>query len=302
MKKRRIQKSLALLIIVVFLFLSSIPNGCSDIFSVQKNIGEKASARQQIKENTTDMMIEIPTDDAKISLSDPNTHYGYLPDMAVRNRFGFLVDNGEFNSLVRFHINSIAQSSVYVTDATLHLYYSDFDGIIPAGRYLNLHKITSEWNEDDVTWTTRPSYSNQITDTAQVPNIPGEWMTWDVTNDVKDFVYTQEANYGWQVMDEEYWGTFLIPETVFYSKEYGDFTPYLTINTLRLEPTFLVGTISNLDTEYNFLTFNASNMYWVRLFPFDVSPYYSDEPVIISNQYLGIVTDNVICGLFQAYV
>ena len=54
-------------------------------------------------------------------------------------------------------------------------------------------------------------------------------MTWDVTNDIQSFVKGQYSNYGWKVLDENYWGMYNIPIMYFYSKEASQYNPYLKI-------------------------------------------------------------------------
>jgi len=54
-------------------------------------------------------------------------------------------------------------------------------------------------------------------------------MKWDVTNDVQKFIASTLTNHGWKITDDTYWGGANIPQTYFYSKENGDFLPYLEI-------------------------------------------------------------------------
>lgn len=56
------------------------------------------------------------------------------------------------------------------------------------------------------------------------------WIEWDVTDDVQNFIDGNMDNYGWQMIDEQYWGGFDIPFAYCRSKEYGSSTPYLEIN------------------------------------------------------------------------
>lgn len=53
-------------------------------------------------------------------------------------------------------------------------------------------------------------------------------MEWNVTKDVQMFL-NGEANYGWKITDENYWGNVNIPITYFKSKESGDHIPFLEI-------------------------------------------------------------------------
>ena len=110
------------------------------------------------------------------------------------------------------------------------MYYYQYIHNDPSGRTLTLYRVASDWNEGTVTWNTRPTYASEVTSSAIVPSYPGVWMEWDVTNDVQDIFNGQETNYGWQIMDEMYWGAEdAIPATSFHPKEYGINTSYLEI-------------------------------------------------------------------------
>jgi PKD repeat protein len=61
-------------------------------------------------------------------------------------------------------------------------------------------------------------------------------MSWDVTDSVQDMVSGVYTNYGWQIMDETYWGQADIPGTQLSSKEYGAYTPYLEIQYTVNDP------------------------------------------------------------------
>ena len=110
-----------------------------------------------------------------------------------------------------------------------YLYYYTWGDNNPAGRELTCHRITGDWDEDTVTYDTRPTHDAAVTDVSIVPGTTGVWMTWDVTSDVQPFVDGQETNYGWIIMDEVPWGQGGIPYAAFHTKENGDFIPYLCI-------------------------------------------------------------------------
>lgn len=172
--------------------------------------------------------ILYPTHDAFISMQDPNSNYGSGSALSVRNRYGGGgTDYWERNTLVKFDLSSIPHGST-ITSATLHLYYYHCIFSNCNGRNLNCRRITSSWDEDTVTWNTRPGSAPGVTDQATVPST-FDWMDWDVTSDVQAIVDGEEDNEGWQIMDEVTWGASSIPDERFRSKEYGDYLPYLEI-------------------------------------------------------------------------
>ena len=98
------------------------------------------------------------------------------------------------------------------------------------GQELKQMVVTEDWDEDTVTWNTQPDYASEPTSVSLVPSGPTVWMEWDVTSDVQAFLDDPVvSNYGWEIRDDEYWGTYNIPRTYFRSKEFGAFTPYLTV-------------------------------------------------------------------------
>lgn len=173
---------------------------------------------------TADELIFYPTDDTFVDEWAPNNVWGASSGLRVRN-----TGNGpwECDSLVKFDITSIPPGTP-IPSATLHLYYFAWQDSNPAGRPLRCRRVTRDWEEETVTWNTRPGWSSVITDAVPVPGSYG-WMEWDVTEDVQAFVNGDEVDFGWVIRDETYWGGSGIPFMRFYSKEYGEFTPYLEV-------------------------------------------------------------------------
>jgi len=167
-----------------------------------------------------------PTDDAYISMPIPNTNTGDLIYLSIRNRYGSTPNWGA-EVLIRFDISSIPSGS-NIDSAYLYLYYFAWADRNPVGRELTCYRITSNWDENTVTWNTRPGISAGATSTEIVPS-SFRGLEWDVTYDVQNFVDENMDNYGWQIIDEEYWGGYDIPLTYCHSKEYGSLIPYLEI-------------------------------------------------------------------------
>jgi len=91
-----------------------------------------------------------------------------------------------------------------------------------------LYRITSDWNEKQVSWNSRPSYTSNTTAIATVPITANTWMEWNVTSDVRDFVQGSQINYGWVIIDIDEGS---LP--YFNSKEAGNDIPYLDIQIIR---------------------------------------------------------------------
>ncbi len=225
------RKGLVVAVIVLFV-------GTSVTSSISGNI-EKLSDRSEVKGKNTqleysNLFIGIfnSTDDAWILKSNPDGNTGDYDFISVRNAYGAGgVDIFQNDGLVKFNISSLP-SGVEIISATLNLYYYDWWDTNPAGRDLNLYRVTSDWDEDNVTWNTQPSNASEPTSYATVPDTIGVWMEWNVTDDVQAFVNGTTTNYGWKITDEEYWGAGNVPSTHLRTKEYGDYIPCLEIKSV----------------------------------------------------------------------
>ena len=173
---------------------------------------------------TADELTFYATDDTFIDEWAPNEVRGDWDYMYVRN-----TGNGpwEHDTLVRFDISSIPPGTE-IPSATLNLYYFRWDDNYPGGRPLRCRRVTSDWDEETVTWNTRPGWSSIITDEVPVPPAYG-WMSWNVTDDVQAFVDGTEEDFGWVIRDETYWPGGNIPWIKFRTKEYGEVIPYLEV-------------------------------------------------------------------------
>ncbi|GEM_PF-2642261 len=173
------------------------------------------------------------TDDAFISNLNSSNNYGELQYLCVRNKYG---PNGynrqELDALVGFDLSSLPNAAI-IDSAQLNLYYYNWQGSNPVGRYLSAYRIEEEWDESSVTFNNQPNTSSEYPTVSPVNSEYG-WMTWDVTRDIQEFVNGTIALYGWKIMDEEYWGQEDAPLSMFYSKEHGDLIPHLEV-TYHLE-------------------------------------------------------------------
>jgi len=173
------------------------------------------------------VIIFHPTDDTYVMQDYPTSIRGHLDNIYIQNHYGAGgSSNWGCDMLIKFDLSSISPGTL-INSATLKIYYYKWTFNSPAGNDLTLHRVTSDWDEVTACWNNRPSYTPEVTSSAIVPGSPGFWMEWDVTSDVQDFIDGQEINYGFQIIDDEYWGATNIPVSHFRSKEYGSLIPYL---------------------------------------------------------------------------
>lgn len=173
-------------------------------------------------------LVFYPTADNSIHQHSPDNNYGTSGSLLVSNRYGYTSDY-EADALLKFDL-SLIPSGTTISSASLKLYYYRYDDTNPVGRAISCYKITTDWDEYSSTWHNRPSHTSAVTSYATLPSHTGCWITWDVTSDVQDFVNGTKTNYGWWIMDENYWGTYNIPQQYYKSRESGvSFKPYLEV-------------------------------------------------------------------------
>jgi hypothetical protein len=158
-----------------------------------------------------------PTDDTYIANYDPSEINGDLDYLATRNRFGAGSDIWECDILIKFDLSSIPPSTP-ILSASLNLYYYDWGDSNPAGRPLTAYRITSDWDEMTVNYNTRPSKSTNVSASKNIPGSVGVGMNWDLTQDVQQYIDNPGVNFGWEIMDETYWGWYDAPAAYFKPK------------------------------------------------------------------------------------
>ncbi len=166
------------------------------------------------------------TDDTWIAMDIPGGNYGSAVWMHVRTERGYHF-LWSWDALVRFDLSSIPPGE-FVESATLFLYYCRNAGPDPVGRELNCYQIRGDWDESTVTWNNAPETAGAPTAEADVPS-DFAWMEWDVTADVRAMTGNDVPNYGWRILDEDYWWWPEAPVTSFCSKEHGSNPPYLEV-------------------------------------------------------------------------
>jgi hypothetical protein len=220
MKKNMLSKTLVVGIVVLFL-------GANFVSANSINV-ESTNVIDDIKKPSRDTKTFYPIEDSYIAHGYPNDNAGDAPHFKIKNEYGASAGY-ECSALLKFDISSLPKGSV-INSAVLYLFYFTWLDTNPAGRMLNVYSITSNWNEDTVTWNTAPTYNPAASAYSPVPATVNVWMDWDVTVDVQDFVNGNKDNYGWKISDDNYWGTYDIPESRFRTKEYGTLTPHLVVN------------------------------------------------------------------------
>jgi len=129
-------------------------------------------------------------EDSYICSNDPDKNFGNNEKLLVSEWAG-----GLQYSFLKFDLSSIPQN-VIVISASLKLFYLERAGN-PEGKTVDCFRVLGSWSESSITWNSMPSYSSIKSDSCVVPSDLGEWLIWDVTSDVRDFVNGFYGNYGW---------------------------------------------------------------------------------------------------------
>jgi hypothetical protein len=175
------------------------------------------------------------TADAEITQQNPNNTSGTSEYITIANEDDGNGTGRGRDALIRYNLSSIPPDKILLT-ATLKLHYYDWINNDPAGRPLRCYRITSDWDENTVTWNTQPSYDSYHTTETPVPANIDTWIEWDVFSDVQGFYEGTHDNFGWRITDETPWAGPDIPQTCIHTKEYGAFLPELIIEYYNAPP------------------------------------------------------------------
>ena len=129
---------------------------------------------------------------------DPDTNAGvYEPECLVVEYCpgAECFDWGNARTLISFDLSSIPPGAT-INSATVHMAIVGGTEIYWTGTY-NIHRLMDDWDESAVTWNTQPPYDPVLTGSTVISDTnPTDWVEWDVTSDVGDFV-GGTSNYGW---------------------------------------------------------------------------------------------------------
>ena len=160
-------------------------------FTVTCSQGHTATA------TTTAYIALSATDDSYMDSVLFNQNYGsdlvLKLDNIVRER-----------AVIKFDLSGIPSGST-IESATLKLYYSSYEtspGNPPDSDIIECCKIYTSWSQSTVTWNSPWSnwggdYITPASATAAIPGSTGQYMLWDVKNDVQDIVNGISINRGW---------------------------------------------------------------------------------------------------------
>lgn len=165
-----------------------------------------------------------PTEDAWVNEANPDVNYGSNTYLSVKDRSGL----GEaYIKWSKSDLDSLLGSEIAA--ASLFLY--QYQGTYSPGDSINLHKVTSDWDEGSIAWNSKPGFETESIGSLDMDNGVDVWREWGgLQSTVSNWVGSN--NYG--LMLENHIDA--VPEELFarfYGSEYSnpDLRPYMKITT-----------------------------------------------------------------------
>lgn len=165
-----------------------------------------------------------PVDDAWVNEANPDTNYGNNTYLSLKDRSGL----GEI--YMKWSKNDLdALSGFPIASASLFLY--QYQGTYSPGDDINLHKVTSDWNEGNIAWNSKSSYEVQTIGSLNIGNGNNVWREWPGLEKTVSF-WAGGNNYG-LVLENNKDGVSQELFARFYSFEYSnpEYRPHMKITT-----------------------------------------------------------------------
>jgi len=175
-----------------------------------------------------------PIADAYTQSSNPDTNYGSSTDLMIDGSYGRVY--------VKFNLSSIPSNSVIIS-ATLKLYDHS-----TASYEVCVYPVSADWSESTITWNNQPDYNSSLQSCVTTPSTSGQWVSWDVTDIVEEWVEGGLENYGFVLKASEN------GLEKFYSKEYSDSSKHPELIIEYVEPNTVTQTITETVTETQTVT------------------------------------------------
>ncbi|MBN1280958.1 MAG: DNRLRE domain-containing protein [Candidatus Thermoplasmatota archaeon] len=211
-RKRELLHCWIVVIAVYILFLSLLPT-----IQVQATLSLDDTVQQL-----------LPTYDTYIDQTTPDVSYTTTTNLIVSNAYGNDSKEWERDILLVFNVSELSPYAE-ITSATLNMYYYDYDVTDPVDRVLSVHHLSTDWDPQNVTWTTRPKMVFHNISSAHVPASYG-WMTWDLTEDVRQAQLDTTGIVAWQISDINPYQSYNIPLVKFKATETQTvYSPYLEL-------------------------------------------------------------------------
>jgi len=146
-----------------------------------------------------------PSQDSFLDSSSPQASGGDSPVLYVSGKAG-----GIERAIILFDMSAVPIDT-NITSATFYLYKHPFG---EGTRTIGLHRVNSSWGESGVSWISTGNGSDWATaggefaaERSAVKDVSAssseDWVSWNVTRDVVNFLADPGSNNGWIVKDED---------------------------------------------------------------------------------------------------
>jgi len=147
-----------------------------------------------------DMTTLTPTHDTYITSANPDASWGWRSWMEV----GYKASAGIERPMVQFDLSSIPTGATVIS-ATFEAYYF-LCYTYSADTDLTIRRLTSEWTEGTANWTNMSAHMDARVYAVQTVGGTADtnrWVTWDVTNLVREWHAAAYPNYGLAIRSNE---------------------------------------------------------------------------------------------------
>ena len=140
----------------------------------------------------------IADEDSMVRQDAPAQNYGDNLTMEVSS--GLPSANVTDLSFLKFDISGIPQAAnIIIQSATLRLCAESYPDVT---RTYDLHLVTDNWTEGNITWNDQPGVAATATASADTASDTGTPMEWNVLTDVLDWLSDNTTNHGWRISDD----------------------------------------------------------------------------------------------------
>ena len=153
--------------------------------------------------------------DAAVSSRFPESEYGSWPIIDVGNTAAGTI----LRSYIQFDLSSVPENA-RVIYAYLDLYQYATSGT--ENFIIDLHKVTSEWQEGTINWNSQPTYSTEAEDSVTITVGAVTGKSWEIDDLVQGWLNGTISNYGMALIDAD--ETSVDTLAYFYSSDYIDDT------------------------------------------------------------------------------
>jgi hypothetical protein len=134
--------------------------------------------------------------DCDVSSSTAVVNFGNYPNLFIGNT----IDPSIARAYLQFNLSAIP-TGVDIVSADLKLYHNSSTGTTDLT--IRIHKVTSSWQENTLTWINQPDY-HPTPESSRLVNVDiTDWLSWDITNLLQEWLDGSTPNYGLVLKDTD---------------------------------------------------------------------------------------------------